>query len=149
MFSYQSSLFLSQRQLIHNIISISLCQQFFIFILNLFVIIAHTQVAVLTTNGILPLPSGIVNTVFIIYPIQNILTFQHTTSTLLHTSNYLYHDDYRNIFLFITLWITTFACSITHFFKFFFPAFIGFFIILRYIFHTSAGRQMIPMCSCI
>ena len=31
MFSYQSSLFLSQRQLIYNIISISLCQQFFHF----------------------------------------------------------------------------------------------------------------------
>ena len=31
MFSYQSSLFLSQRQLIYNIISISLCQQFFYF----------------------------------------------------------------------------------------------------------------------
>ena len=32
MFSYQSSLFLSQRQLIYNIISISLCQQFFLFL---------------------------------------------------------------------------------------------------------------------
>ena len=31
LFSYQSSLFLSQRQLIYNIISISLCQQFFYF----------------------------------------------------------------------------------------------------------------------
>ena len=32
LFSYQSSLFLSQRQLIYNIISISLCQQFFYFL---------------------------------------------------------------------------------------------------------------------
>ena len=32
MFSYQSSLSLSQRQLIYNIISISLCQQFFYFL---------------------------------------------------------------------------------------------------------------------
>ena len=52
----------------------SLCQQLFYFFVFLFVVIAHTQVAVLTTNVIISWLSGIVNNVFVFYLFQTIHT---------------------------------------------------------------------------